>query len=174
MWHFRTILAAASVTLSPYVASATVFNFHDTETSALSLSPVSFSFSLDTATATPNGASTTFNGVLIDENGTLTPRNSVGASYTTNLSSPLFFLVDTSSLPFYSGSGTGIRFNTGTFAIADGATDGEGILTISANTTSPVPEPATWDLLLTGGAIAAAAGRFSRRSGSGSQPASDN
>ena len=141
------------------------YDFHAVETSALSPSPVTFMFSLDTATAYvgPSG-STNFNNVSITENGTEIPGNTIGAQYGTDLGGPLFFLIDTSSQPFYTGSGTGITFNASTFRIADGATDGEGTLTISTSMSSPIPEPATWSLLLTGCSAAASVRRISRRS----------
>ena len=150
------------MTLLPGRALATVYTFHDTETSALSPTPANFTFSLDTAAASvgPNG--TSFRNVIIDCNGTLVAGNTVAASFTTNLASPLFFLIDTSALPFYSGSGTAIAFNTGTFAIADGATEGEGILTISATALSPTPEPATWTLFCAGLGMTGIAFRVSR------------
>ena len=49
-------------------------------------------------------------------------------------------------MPFYSGSGTGIVFNAGTFDIADGATEGEGTLIISSGSAGrslqlPSPRP---------------------------------
>ena len=164
MWRFGIVIAAAAMILSSGLASATVYTFQDTETSALSSSPVSFDFSLDTATAGVSAGGATFDDVAIDENGTASEGNSVVASFTTDLSSgSLFFWVDTSTEPFYSGSGTGIAFNTGTFAIADGLTDGEGTLTISAGAVSATPEPATWMLLLSGGAVAAVGGCVSRR-----------
>lgn len=155
MSPFGILIAAASIALLPCMARAAVYDFHDTETSALSPSPVSFTFSLDAATAVSSGGGTSFNDVSINENGVAFPGNSVGATYTTNLSSPLFYFIDTSAEPFYSGSGTSIDFNVGTFSIADGATDGEGTLTITAASGSPVPEPATWSLLLTGVVLAA-------------------
>lgn len=132
--------------------------------SALSPSPVDFSFALHSATAVCSASGTAFNDIVIDENGTFVSGNSIGATSQTTLSSPLFFWIDTSLEPLYSGSGTGITFNPGTFAIVDGATDGEGTLAISANSTSPTPEAATWALLLTGAAMALAAGRFTRSS----------
>ena len=155
--------------LLPNVASATVYNFNATETSALSPGPVTFSFSLDTTMAQANAGTTSFSNVSISENGTAFPGNTISAQFGTDLASPLFFLIDTSPDPFYTGSGTGITFNTATFAIADGATDGEGTLTISTGPSSPTPEPATWTLLLTGGAAAASARRFAWRSASASQ-----
>ena len=167
MWRFSIVVLAASITLLPKTASATAYSFSATETSALSPSPVSFTFSLDTTTANLTGSGTAFNNVSIRENGTLFSGNSVGASFTTNLSSPLFFFVDTSLGPFYSGSGTNIIFNVGTFAIADGETDGEGTLTISAVPVSPVPEPTAWVLLFTGLAMTFAALRFKRSSEAG-------
>ena len=167
MWRSRIVLAAALMTLLSGVASATVYTFQSTDTSALSPNPVSFSFSLDTATAVSSGNGATFNNVSIIRNGVSSSGNSITAAFGTEIESPLFALIDTSSLmePFYSGAGSGIVFNLATFAIAEGFTDGEGTLTIASNAVSPVPEPATWTLLLTGGAIAAA--WFSRRSGSG-------
>ena len=167
MWRFSIAVLAASMTLLPKTASATAYNFSATEMSALSPSPVSFTFSLDTTTANLTGNSTAFNNVSIRENGTLFSGNSVAASFATDLSSPLFFFVDTSLENFYSGSGTNITFNTGTFAIADGATDGEGTLTISSVPVSPVPEPTTWTLLFTGLAMIFAALRFKRSSEAG-------
>lgn len=148
MPRYGILVATALMTLLPKLAVATTYNFNATETSGLSPSPVNFTFALDTATATSGANGTTFSNVTIDENGTPIPGNSVGASFTTYLSSPLFFLIDTDTTPFYSGTGSGIAFNVGTFAIADGATDGEG--TLSITTASAVPEPATWGLLLAG------------------------
>ena len=171
MGRCETVLLAAAMTLLPRVAAATVFNFYDTETSALSPTPQSFMFSLDTATAVGDASGTTFNNVSITDNGATISGNTIGASFTTYLSSPLFFLIDTGLQPFYSGVGTGITFNVGSFPVADGATDGEGTLTISAGTAPPVPEPATWTLLLTGCSTLAAAGRFSRRSHSSNRSA---
>lgn len=169
MWRISIAVLAASMTLLPNTASAAAYSFSATEMSALSPSPVSFTFSLDTTTANLTANGTTFNNVSITENGTLFPGKSVGASFTTDVSSPLFFFVDTSLQPFYSGSGTGITFNTGTFAIADGLTDGEGTLTISAAPVSPVPEPAPWTLLFTGLAMTAAALHSSRSSKRGTR-----
>ena len=163
MRRFGLVVAIASMALLPEMALATVYGFQDTETSGLSPVPVSFTFSLDTATAGNSGDATSFNNVAISENGVLSSGNTVDASFATNLSSPLFFFVDTALQPFYSGSGTSISFNPGTFAIADGATDAEGTLTISAASASAVPEPATWALLFAGIAITAVL-RLSRTS----------
>ncbi len=163
MSRFGLTLAAAAFLLMPKLASATVYTFADTESSALSPLPVSYSFSLDTATAVVSGSVTNFNNVTIFENGVASSGNTVGASFATDLSSPFFFLIDTSAQPFYAGSGTNLAFNPGSFAIADGATDGEGMLTISAVAVPAVPEPATWTLLCTGLTMLAA-GRFSLRS----------
>ncbi len=162
MWRFPMVVLAASMMLLPKTASATAYSFSATETSALSSSPVNFTFSLDTTTATSTANGTAFNNVSIRENGTLFSGDSIGASFTTNLSSPLFFFVDTSLGPFYSGSGTNLVFHVGTFAIADGYTDGEGTLTVSADPVSPVPEPTAWTLLFTGLAMTFAALRFQR------------
>ncbi len=165
--HLGYLIAGACLTLAPQFASATVYSFQSTDVSALSSSPVVDAFSLDTATAVASANGTTFSGVMIEQNGTNFANNAVQASFTTDLASPLFFLVDTSNTPFYSGSGTGLTFNTGTFAIADGLTDGEGTLTISSvpsTPVSPTPEPATWMLLLTGGAAVVASRRSLRRS----------
>ena len=164
MTRIGLVAAAAFMMLLPKVASATTYTFHDTESSALSSSPVSFDFSLDTTTATAvadGGAS--FSDITIEENGTPISGNTVAATFTTNLSSSLFFLIDTGSEPFYSGAGTGITFHPGTFVIADGFTDGEGTLTVSDASLSPVPEPATWTLLLAGIAAGAVFLRFSQR-----------
>ncbi len=169
MWRSRLIIAAAFMALLPKVASATVYSFHDIETSALSSSPVSFTFSLDTATAVSTVSGTVFTDISIDENGTNSSGNSIAASFTTDLGSPRFFLIDTGSEPFYSGSGSGITFNIGSFSIADGFTDGEGTLNIAAGAASPVPEPATWTLLLAGCLTVAAAHRFSRKWSSSSR-----
>ena len=168
MRRFGLVVAIASMTLLPEMALATVYGFQDTETSGLSPVPVSFTFSLDTATAGNSGDATSFNNVAISENGVLSSGNTVDASFATNLSSPLFFFVDTALQPFYSGSGTSISFNPGTFAIADGLTDAEGTLTISAASASAVPEPATWALLFAGAAMTAAL-RLSRTSSKSSR-----
>ena len=151
MWRFRMALAVAAMTFSPKLASATTYEFQVTETSALSSSPVSFTFSLDTSTAylSPSGF-TNFQSISIEENRAAFPGNTVEAQFGTDLSSPLFFFIDTSSIPFTFGSDTAIVFNIGRFAIADGATDGEGALQISSSPVSPTPEPSTWILLLTG------------------------
>ena len=169
MRRFGVVLTIGWMMALPVAASATVYTFQDMETSALSPLPVSFSFSLDTALAeVTNGNDATFSNVAITQNGTTVAGNTVGASFGTNLSSPLFFLIDTSTTPFYSGLGTGIVFNTGSFAIADGATDGEGTLTISSDAVAPTPEPATWALLLTGCALTVVAGSRTRRFAAGS------
>ena len=68
-------------------------------------------------------------------------------------------------MPFYSGSGTGIVFNAGTFDIADGATEGEGTLIISSGSAGPVSatsEPAAWLLLLTGATMIPRSGSLRR------------
>ena len=162
MWTSKLAIAIAAMTLTPRLASATTYNFQATETSALSPSPVSFTFSLDTSTAYLSRTdSTTFPNVAIEENTATFPGNTVDDEFGTDLSSPLFFLIDTSSTPFTSGSGTAISFNIGSFAIADGATDGEGTLQISNTPAVPTPEPSTWILLLTGCAPPASARRFS-------------
>ncbi len=165
MRYVSLVRAVLVTTLCSVHALASVYNFQATETSALSPSTTTFDFSLDTSGATFAAGTTTFNGVAISENGTTFPNNIVGTSFNTNLSSPLFFFVDTdpTMLSFSSGTGSGIVFNTGTFAIADGATDGEGTLTISASpTASPVPEPSTWSLMIVGIGMAGALVRSSR------------
>ena len=145
MRHIRTTIAAMAASALPAPALATVYDFQSTETSALSPSPVSFAFSLNTSEAVFSAGATNFNNVSIDENGASIPGNTVGIPFDTNISSPLFFLVDTATTPFSSGTGPAITFNTGTFAIADGATDGEGHLTISS-----IPEPSTVSLMAAG------------------------
>ena len=147
------LFATALMTLLPKMALGTTFSFNATETSALSPVPVNFTFALDTAAAENSAGGTVFDNIAIDENGTLIAGNSVGASSTTYLSSPLFFFVDTDSKPFYSGTGSSLLFNVGMFAIADGATDGEGTLAISEVSASAVPEPAPWMLLFAGGLL---------------------
>ena len=154
MPRYGMLVATALMTLLPKLAHGTTFNFNATETSALSPVPVNFTFALDTAAAERGAGGTVFDNVTIGENGTLVPGNSVGASFGTYLSSPLFFLIDTDSSPFYTGAGSGLVFNVGTFKIADGATDGEGTLSISEASASAVPEPATWVLLFGGGLLA--------------------
>ena len=156
------IIAAALTVSSPGIASATAYTFSATETSALSLSPETFAFSLDTATAGSSPGGGSFSNVAIIANGTPVSGTVVTASFTTDLASPLFFFIDTSAVPFYSGTGSGITFNTRTFAIADGLTDGEGTLTVAAASASAVPEPATWALLLAGFAIMAAASWYAK------------
>ena len=69
MLHFGMLLAAASMLLLPSTALATVYDFHATEISALSPSPVSFTFSLDTTMAGNSRNGTFFNNVSITENG---------------------------------------------------------------------------------------------------------
>lgn len=166
MSSLRLALAAAALTLLPTFASATSYSFQATEMSALSPSSVTFTFSLDTATASlsPSGG-TLFNNVSITENGMTVAGNNVFAQYGTDLGSTLFFFIDTSLQPFFTGSGTEISFNIGTFAIADGATDGEGTLQISSNASpapSATPEPSSLALLGTGvlGVIGTARRRF--------------
>ena len=158
------IVAAGAITLLPRIASATVYNFQSTESSALS-SSTSFSFSLNTAAAVINANGTGFNNITITKNGTSISGNSVEATFTTSLGSGrLFFFTDTNTptLPFYSGSGTDISFDSGTFEIADGLTDGEGTLTIAAVPISAVPEPATWAVLFAGVFTAGAGLQLSR------------
>ncbi len=159
----RMMIAAAALAALTHVASATIYNFNATETSALSPSPVTFSFSLDTATAslTPAGA-TTFSNISITEDGKTIAKNTIGAEFGTNISSPLFFWIDTGLNSFYTGSGTGIAFNLASFPIADGVTDGEGTLKITSTAPAPTPEPASWVLLLTGCTAAASVRRFFR------------
>ena len=154
--HRSGMMVAAALTMaSPGIASATAYTFSEAEISALGSE--TFTFSLDTATAGNSSGGASFSNITITANGRPSAGQTVTASFTTNLSSgSLFFLVDTSTTPFYTGTGTGITFNTGTFAIADGLTDGEGTLTVAA--AAPVPEPATWAVLLGGLAVATAAG----------------
>ena len=149
MWYVGR-LAAITAILLPNLASATVYEFHSTETSALSSSPTSFDFALDTTLASVAGGATSFSNITISKNGVPAPGNTVQASFTTDIASPLFFLVDTSLVPFYSGTGVNIAFNPGTFAIADGLTDGEGTLAISSPS---VPEPPAWALVSSGIAL---------------------
>lgn len=157
------IAAAATLLALPQLAAAEVFSFHSTETSALG-SPV-YDFSLDTSKATVAAEGFNFADVTISKDGVATTGNSVGAAYGTNISSPLFFYVDTdpSSKPFYTLDSNGLVFNTGAFSIADGNTDGEGTLTISGSPVSAAPEPGAWTLLIAGVACMGAALRFSRR-----------
>ena len=92
MWSLRLAMALAVMTLLPKLASATTYNFQATETSALSPSPVSFTFSLDTSTAyLSTSGSISFPNVSIEENGAAFPGNIVGAQLGTDLSSPLFY-----------------------------------------------------------------------------------
>ena len=158
MYRSGIMIAAALTVASPRIASATAYDFSAVETSALSASPETFSFSLDTATAGASSGGASFSNVTITENGRPIVGNTLTASFTTNLASPLFFFVDTSpsTVPFYTGTGSGIVFNTGSFAIAEGLTEGEGTLTIAAASDSAVPEPATWAVLLAGLALMAA------------------
>lgn len=167
MRSISLVTAALVTTLFSGHALASVYNFQATETSALSPSATMFNFSLDTSVATLVAGTTNFGGVAISKNGTTVPNNTVGIPFNTNISSPLFFFVDTDPTmhSFSSGTGSGIVFNTGTFAIADGATDGEGTLTISAiPTASPVPEPSTWSLMIIGIGVAGALARYRQQS----------
>ncbi len=150
MGYLKAVVLTGLMMVLPRLAAATTYNFSASEVSALSPSPVSFAFALDTATAAVRANGATFSDITIMENGTPVTANSVGAQYGTDLSSPLFFWIDTSLTPFYSVAGADLVFNTGTFAIADGATDGEGTLVISQAGNSAVPEPATWGLLFAG------------------------
>ena len=143
-----SVVVGLAAALSSTVAAAAIYTFDATETSALSPSPVAFNFSVDTASAFVNGVATSFNDVTISKNGVPSMGNTVNATYTTSLASPLFYLIDTDTRPFYSGIGAAIRFHQGSFAVADGATDGEGTLTISG--TSAVPEPAAWGFMIIG------------------------
>ena len=147
----KTVAAIVAVVM-PAHAMAAVYDFQSTEISALSPLPVTFSFSINTSDAVLNSSGfTDFPNVSINDSGTVSTGNTVGASFNTDLSSSLFFLIDTSTIPFSSGAGTSILFNTGTFAIADGATDAEGQLTISSASAVPsVPEPSTLALMAAG------------------------
>ena len=155
--------AAACALLLPRVALADVFDFHSVEISALG-SPT-FDFSLDTASAVSTTSGFSFSDVTILKDGTASTGNTVGAAYGVNLSSPSFFLVNTdpSGTPFYLVNGSHLSFNSGTFAIADGATDGEGTLTITNSTVSAAPEPSAWILMIIGVGLAGAGLRFGRR-----------
>ena len=150
MRRFGTTFVALMAFALPVRAVATVFDFSATEKSALSPSPVTFDFALNTSSAmlSPSGPTDFFN-VAIFENGTLSSGNTISAQFGTDLGSPLFFLIDTSPSAFFSGSGSGITFNVGNFNIADGATDGEGTLNIAV-----VSEPASWLFLLCGCGLA--------------------
>lgn len=163
MRHMSIIAVAWLATLIPGHAFASVYNFQSTETSALSSSPTTFNFSLDTSGAIFGAGTTSFSDVAITENGTQSLNNTVSVPFDTNISSPLFFFVDTdpTTLAFSSGTGSGITFNTGTFAIADGFTEGEGTLTVSnVSTVSAVPEPSTWSLMLVGVGLAGVMVRY--------------
>ncbi len=140
--------ATAALTFLPALASASIYDFKSTETSALG-NPA-YSFALDTSQAHDSGGVTSFTNVTIDKNGVPDAGNTVTLVSSDEVASPLFFFIDTdvpNPKPFYSGSGTTTTFNVRTFSIADGFTDGEGSLVISAAT---VPEPGTWLLMLVG------------------------
>ncbi|QYE37130.1 PEPxxWA-CTERM sorting domain-containing protein (plasmid) [Polymorphobacter sp. PAMC 29334] len=158
-----TAFAALLLVSQSTSGSAAVFHFDATETSALSSTPTSFTFSLNTSAAMPGvGGSTIFSNVSIYRDGALVPANTVVAQYGTNLGSPLFYFIDTGLKRFSSGSGPDFTFDTGRFVIADGATDGEGTLEIST-----VPEPASWAMMITGIGLAGSGLRRRRSLGMG-------
>ena len=143
MRRHRLFQAAAGLTFLPAIACAAVYDFKSTEVSALG--DPTFSFVLDTSSAVSANNSTSFPGVTIDESGTKVFGNTITLVSPTELASPLFFFIDT-DLPgpkaFGDGSGPTIKFNVGSFTIADGFTDGEGTLSIAEAPASAAPEPA--------------------------------
>ena len=162
----RLVLAALSCSaLLPCSALADTYDFSFTELSALAAGPVQYDFKLDTdlASATPTGAD--FTGVVISKNDMDQPAGDISLQNLTNIASSEFFLVDTDTptQDFYSGTGKGIQFNTGTFSIADGFTDGEGKLTIADTAVSAAPEPGAWALMFVGVVMLGAMLRFGRR-----------
>lgn len=167
MLFFKSALFAVAMFVSQ-IATATIYTFHSTEVSALSATPATFDFNLDTASAVADanalfGSPTTFGGVTINTNGAPVLGNTVKTSFGTQLSSPLFSFISTDSGPFYTGSGTDINFNTGNFTIASQFTNGIGTLTISEVAASAVPEPATWLLMFGGIGMVGTALRVRRR-----------
>ena len=151
MTRLGLILAATIAAALPLRAAATVYSFAETDTGGLGAE--AFDFSLDTATGVlqPDGTTTTFAPVTILSSGTAVLDQTVFTQYGTAIGSPLFYLIDTdpSMRPFSTGDGSDVAFNTGRFAIAQGGTDGEGFLTISA-----APEPSAWALLIAGAGLA--------------------
>ncbi len=151
MRHVRPMVVAVLLTALPLCASAKIYDFTSSESSALG-NPT-FSFVLNTVDAVAAGGGTSFPGVTIDKNGAEIPGNVITLISPFELASPFFFFVDT-DVPgpkaFGEGAGPGMIFNVGSFSIADGFTDGEGTLIISEASSSAAPEPATWLMLLTG------------------------
>lgn len=160
----KTWLAAACLLVAPSSAFAAVYDFTSTETSALG-NPT-YSFALDTATAMLGSmGSTVFSNVTIDNSGVSDPGQTVTLTSPETLASSLFFLLDTDvpgPKPFATGTGSSVAFIPGRYVIADGATDGEGILTISQASVSAAPEPSAWSLMIAGVGFAGLALRRAR------------
>ena len=145
------IAAVASIAVVPEIAFSAVYDFSSTETSALG--DPAYTFSLDTSKAVLANGVTSFSGVTIDDSGTTSTGNTISLVSPTTISGPSFFFIDTdvpTPKPLFSGSGTDTVFNTGSFSIADGFTEGEGVLTISEGSVSAAPEPNNWLLMFAG------------------------
>ena len=162
MRNFWLVSAIAAGIVLPGSALAKVYDFHSTETSAVG-NPT-FSFSLDTTQAEEISGVTSFSDVTIYEDGVKMLDNTISLPSSSTIASPLFFLIDTDTpvtKSFDAGSGADVTFNIGTFTIADGNTDGEGTLTISA-----APEPGAWALMVAGLGVVGAFLRIGRKQGS--------
>ncbi len=145
------LVATACTALLPGCAFAAIYDFQSNEISALG--DFTYSFALNTADAAVDGTGTSFSGVTIDDSGTLMTGATVTLLAPTELSGPSFFFIDTDKPapePFGQGAGTNISFNPGSFTIADGFTDGEGVVDISNTSVSAAPEPTTWLLMFAG------------------------
>ena len=160
------VLAAVAGGVALLNAAPTLADTYDldfSETSAFG--PATYQAVVDTADAVDTSSGTTFREAEISRGGAVLPASALSVLYGTNIASNYFFLIDTDTptRDFYTGSGTDVRFNVGSYSIADGATDGEGRLTISDTSISAAPEPGTWGLMLAGVALLGATLRFGRR-----------
>lgn len=150
------LLAAASVaTLLASSAQATVYDLFLTGADA------TYSFSLDTATATNTVSYTNFTNVPVSISGASPIAESVTfvASSNPGISTDQFFF--NTPAHFYSGLGTSLVLTTGTFSGFDIVAGSSATLRVtSPAATGDVPEPATWAMMAIGfGAV----GRAMRR-----------
>ena len=139
------ILAGAS-----RAANAAAYDITAHETSAFG--PEVVSIQLDTSDAVASGGQTTFSEATVEINGAF-QAGGVFTTNTNNIGGDGFYFIDTdtpNTKEFYTGSVTGTVFNSGTYTVADGATDGAGTLNIIGGPVSAAPEPSTWLLMIAG------------------------